>query len=58
MHICDRNAKKCARRERIYARRCAMSERRYARRGGCNSSKHHCHHHHLHFHLGTSTKNL
>jgi hypothetical protein len=58
MHRCGRNAKRCARRERIYARRCAMSERRYARRGGCNSSKHHCHHHHLHFHLGASTENL
>jgi hypothetical protein len=62
MHRCGRNAKRCARRERIYARRCVRSERRYARRGGRisnnNISKHHCLHLHHQFHPGTSTGNL
>jgi hypothetical protein len=62
MHRCGRNARRCAKSERIYARRYAKSERRYARREGRNSnsnnSKHHCLHDHLHFHPGTSTRNL
>jgi hypothetical protein len=40
------NVKRCAKKERRYARRCAKSERRYARREGRNSSKHH----YLHLH--------
>jgi hypothetical protein len=57
---CGRNARRCAKSERIYPRRCAKSERRYARREGRSSnsnnniSKHHCLHHHHQFHPGTS----
>jgi hypothetical protein len=61
MHRCDRNAKRCARRERIYIKRCAKSERRYARGEGRNSSNNNKHHYlHLHhqFHPGISTGNL
>jgi hypothetical protein len=60
-----RNARKCAKSEKIYVRRCARSERRYARREGCNSSnncnnnnnirKYHCLHLHHQFHPKTST---
>jgi hypothetical protein len=55
MRRCGRNARRCAKSERIYARRCAKSERRYAKREGHNnnSNKHHCLHHHQ-FHPGTS----
>jgi hypothetical protein len=59
MRRCGRNARRCAKSERIYARRCTKSERRYARREGRNSninrSKYHCLHHHHQFHPGTST---
>jgi hypothetical protein len=62
MRRCGRNARRCAKSERIYARRCAKSERRYARREGHNSNnnnnKDHCLHHHLHFHPEISTRNL
>jgi hypothetical protein len=64
MHRCGRNAKRCAKSERIYAMKCVRSERRYARREGSNInsnsniSKHHCLHHHHQFHPRTSTGNL
>jgi hypothetical protein len=54
------NIKRCAKKERRYARRCAKSERRYARREGRNSncSKHHYLHLHHQFHPRISTKSL
>jgi hypothetical protein len=62
MRRCGRNARRCAKNERIYARKCARSERRYSRREGRNSnnnsSKHHYLHLHHQFHPGTNTGNL
>jgi hypothetical protein len=60
-----RNARKCAKSEKIHVRRCARSERRYARREGrnssknCNNNNNICKYHYLHlhhqFHPETST---
>jgi hypothetical protein len=57
---CERSVKRCAKKERIYARRCTKSGRRYVKREGrnSNSNKHPCLHLHHQFHLGISTESL